>query len=103
MLIVESDGLFMVFIHIPKTAGTTLRQILESSLRIHFSKPSDNSSNHRVVCYGYWNILNGVDLAHVPFRFFQNYYPPNPNWIKNTGGFHKKGQSMKNNRFEKKN
>ena len=99
MLIVESDGLFMVFIHIPKTAGSTLRRILELSLRKHFSavgnKHSENINNHRVICYGYWNILNGVDLAHVPFRFFQNYYPPNPDWIKNTGGFTETRQFMR--------
>nr|QBK91074.1 MAG: sulfotransferase family protein [Pithovirus LCPAC202] len=111
MLIVESDGLFMVFIHIPKTAGTTLRWILELSLKKYFTEHSGNrltsdgkdstpkiSSNHRVVCYGYWNILNGVDLAHVPFRFFQNYYPPNPDWIKNSKEFNGTSQYIERGR-----
>nr|QBK90815.1 MAG: sulfotransferase family protein [Pithovirus LCPAC201] len=118
MLIVESDGLFMVFIHIPKTAGTTLRQILELSLKIHFAKPNSSRSNSskaksssenieimrdlkekaqpRVICYGYWNISDGIDLAHVPFRFFQNYYPPNPDWIGNLG------KSSETKRFDRR-
>ncbi len=118
MLIVESDGLQIVFIHIPKTAGTTLRQILELSLKIHFAKststnpfqssPLEDSKTvgdlrekapHQVICYGYWNVSNGIDLAHIPFRFFQNYYPPNPDWIRNSGGTPGTGQARRRTRM----
>lgn len=83
MLIVESDGLLIVFIHIPKTAGTTLRQILESSLQIYFSDLKKIKA--KIVCYDYWSVSNGIDLAHVPLRFFPDYYPPDSNWIQTRG------------------
>ncbi len=141
MLVLESDGLCLAFIHIPKTAGTTLRQMLENAIKQRFlgtevnsvihcpspklysskihtstvipenqpvetdaprilnlsgdshSLPNGNDRNirlpqqtkqelptstegPRVVCYGYWQISDGVDLAHVPRRHFQDYYPP---------------------------
>lgn len=122
MLVVESNGLFIAFIHIPKTAGTTLREILKAALKIYFinvevnkikAYPSPSSPRRRaaknsslsskntvivdnrteqtvgdtpkVVCYGYWNVSDGIDLAHVPRRFFQEYYPPNSGLIAGTG------------------
>ena len=43
---------------------------------------SPNTNSPRAICHGYWSNYDGVDLAHVPYRYFQEYYPPdNPGSI----------------------
>jgi len=83
MLILERSDVTIVVIHVPKTAGTTLRHLLINSLRRnnrrmivnHVERPVTDLVRGQV--YSYWHIYKEVDLAHIPVRNINDYYPIN--------------------------
>ncbi len=65
----------LIFIHIPKTGGGTVTNLLEKSINL------TRKQNYKVVSHKLWGIKNidggNIDLAHVPWRYINKYHKLN--------------------------
>lgn len=74
------DNTLIGVIHIPKTAGTTLRLCLTNSVKqtalikkiVNYRGPLDEQ-NQEITIYDYWEISHNVDLAHIAYKFVNHY------------------------------
>jgi len=60
MLIFQKDSKYYIFIHIPKNGGKYLRDSYK------------NDKTNKII-KSYWNLQDGIDLAHIPYFLKDNY------------------------------
>lgn len=79
MLIIDNPDVTIVLIHIPKTAGTTLRRLItkcavsKGAKIVNMRGPLSKTSCNGI--YSYWQIYQSTDLAHIPLQYVNKYYP----------------------------
>lgn len=67
----------LIFIHIPKTGGGTVTNLLEKSINL------TRKQNIKVISHKLWGIKNmdegNMDLAHIPWRYINKFHKININ------------------------
>lgn len=101
MLLIRMADITIILIHVPKTAGTTIRELLMGGIKKKYKnvkvnsifsfgfvdskssnnkskwesiKLNDNSKSKEICCYNNWFIWNNIDLAHIPRRNISDFY-----------------------------